>query len=367
MLEILCTAEFDQDYIKELETFAKVRQRGFSVNQDFREMLTKEELTEELKGTDIFIVGYDKVTADILRSSPDLKLILSVRDGPEENIDVRTCRELGIPVLFSAGRCERVVPEHTMMLMLALARPLIWANQALYSGLWSKETELEDPDRYYSFFKVIDQSRELYGKTLGIVGAGRNGIGLAARARAFGMKVIAFDPYARKNLMDSCQIELTDLKTLMSESDYISLLARVSDETRGMIGADELSLMKQDACLINTGRAALLDTRALIRAVESGKIRAALDVYDSEPLSKDDPLLRLDPSRILLTPHFAGCSLDRITFHSKAATENIMSFIRGEEVIHIYDASVLEMPQYAGRGGKLHGYLNRQNAVSFSR
>ena len=360
MLKILCTAEFDQDYIEKLEAFAEVRRRGFSINQDFREMLTKEELKDELQDADIFIVGYDKVTDDIIKAAPDLKLILSVRDGPEENIDVQTCKELGIPVLFSAGRCERVVPEHTMMLMLAMARPLIWANQALYSGLWSKETEQEDPDRYYSFFKVIDQSRELYGKTLGLVGAGRNGVGLATRAQAFGMKIQAFDPYADRETMKSYGIELVDLDTLMRTSDYISLLARVSEETKGMIGARELSLMKQDACLINTGRAALMDTSALIAAVSAGKIRAALDVYDNEPLSQDDPLLKLDPSRILLTPHFAGCSIDRITFHSKAATENIIRFLNAQDVDHIYDASVLSTQAFTERGGKIRGYLNNR-------
>ncbi len=358
MIKILCTAEFDDYYITKLSDIAEVHQRGFSINHDFREMLTKEELINELQGMDIFIVGYDKVTDEILKAAPDLKLILSVRDGPEENIDVKTCKALGIPVLFSAGRCERVVPEHTMMLMLALARQLVWANQSIYNGLWSKETEKNDPDRYYGFFKTIDQCRELYGKTLGIVGAGRNGIGLAKRAQAFGMKIIAFDPYANKEYLDSFDIKSTDLETLMSASDYVSLLARVTPETKGMIGKKELSYMKQDACLINTGRAALIDTDALIEAVSSRKIFAAIDVYNHEPIASDNPLLKLDPSRILLTPHYAGCSVDRITFHSKAAAKNIMDFLMGVKSNHILDKEVFSEAGFKLRGERLFNYLS---------
>ncbi|MCI8836241.1 MAG: D-3-phosphoglycerate dehydrogenase [Ruminococcus sp.] len=353
MLKILCTAEFDKTYLDILSEFAEVRQRGFSVNQDFREMLTKEELINELGDADIFIVGYDKVTDEIIRSAPDLKLILSVRDGPEENIDVKTCKELGIPVLFSAGRCARVVPEHTMLLILASARPLIWANNALYSGLWSKETQIKEPERYFNFFKRIDESHEIYGKTLGIVGAGRNGVGLAQRAQAFGMKIIAFDPYADKNRMDSLGIELVDLMTLMSASDYVSMMARVTPETTGMIGKKEFSAMKQDACFVNTGRAALVDNAALLEALQNGRIRAALDVYDAEPISRNSPLLKLDPSRVLLSPHFAGCSVERINFHSKAATDNILHFLKGIENSHMYDKEVIHTEEYTKRGGVL--------------
>ena len=355
MLKILCTAEFDKEYIRILSGFADVRQRGFSVNQDFREMLTKEELISELQDADVFIAGYDKVTDDILRSAPDLKLILSVRDGPEENIDVKTCTKLGIPVLFSAGRCERVVPEHTMMMILASARPLIWANHALYSGMWSQETEAEDPDRYFSFYKRIDQSHEIYGKTLGLVGAGRNGLGLAKIALAFGMKIIAYDPYADRERLKEQGIELTDLMTVMSASDYVCMMARVSPETKGMIGKAELEAMKQDACLVNTGRAALVNTDALLEALHSGRIRAAIDVYDKEPVSRDDPFLKLDPERVLLSPHFAGCSVERITFQSKAAAENIGNYLKGIRNNHIYDQKVFDAPGFASRGGVLWG------------
>ncbi|HJA11512.1 MAG TPA: D-3-phosphoglycerate dehydrogenase [Candidatus Mediterraneibacter merdipullorum] len=353
MLKILCTAEFDKEYMSALSEFAEVRQRGFSVNQDFREMLSKEELISELEDTDIFIVGYDKVTNDIIKASPDLKLILSVRDGPEENIDVRTCTELGIPVLFSAGRCQHVVPEHTMMMILASARPLIWANHALYSGLWSKEMEAGNPDQYFSFYKHIDQSREIYGKTLGLVGAGRNGIGLAKLAHAFGMEVIAYDPYADKEKLREQNITLTDLMTVMSSADYVCMMARVSPETTRMIGAKELNAMKPDSCFINTGRAALVDTHALLEILRTGRIRAAIDVYDEEPISHNNPFLQLDPNRVLLTPHFAGCSVERITFQSRGVVENIRNFLKGLRNNHIYDQHVFDSPEFPSHGGIL--------------
>lgn len=353
MLKILCTAEFDNEYISALSEFAEVRQRGFSIRHDFRDMLSKYELIRELEDTDIFIVGYDNVTNDILRAAPSLKLILSVRDGPEENIDVKACTKLGIPVLFSAGRCRHVVPEHTMMMILASARPLIWANRALYSGIWSQEMEKEDPDRYFSFYTQIDKSREIHGKTLGLIGAGRNGMGLARLAKAFGMNIIAYDPYADKDKLKEEGIESADLAAVMSASDYICMMARVSPETTGMIGKEELSLMKQDACLVNTGRAALVDTKALLDELRSGRIRAAIDVYDKEPISRDNPFLTLDPTRVLLSPHFAGCSVERITFQSRAAVENISDYLHGTCSGHIYDKDVFDSPHFPGHGGVL--------------
>lgn len=350
-MKILCTAEFDDAYIKELKKIAEVKQAGFSIHRDFREMLTPEQLVNELEGVDIFIVGYDKVTSDILQKASDLKLILSVRDGPEENIDVETCKKFGIPVLFSASRCQRVVPEHTMMMILASARPMIWANQQMYNGHWTKETERKNPDYYYDFYKTIDSSHEIFGKTLGLVGAGRNGIGLAERAQAFGMNVIAYDPYANKTKMDSLNIELKSLEEVMSQSDYVCMMARVTPETKNMIGEKELSLMKDGACFINTGRAALVDTDALLKILKTGRIKAAIDVYDKEPISKDNPFLKLDPMKVLLLPHFAGVSVERITFQSKAATDNIMDFLKGKKTTHVYDSSVFDNPEFNKRGG----------------
>ena len=353
MLKILCTAEFDKDYINFLSEFAEVRQRGFSVNMDFREMLTKEELIKELEDIDIFIVGYDKVTDEVLRSAPDLKLVLSVRDGPEENIDVKACKELGIPILFSSGRCVRSVSEQTMLLILASARPVIYANSLIYNGQWSKETLTKDPNTYYAAFKPLEQSHEISGKTLGIVGIGRNGLALAQRAKAFDMNLIAYDPYADKAKADALGIQLVDLMTLMSSSDYVSILARVTPETVGMIGTKELNAMKQDACLINTARAALVDTNALLAILKQGKIRAAFEVWDQEPISGDNPFLDLDPLRVLLLPHFAGCSVERITFHSKAAADNIINFLNGIDNGHIFDKNVFDVPAFETHGGIL--------------
>lgn len=353
MLKILCTAEFDKNYLDILSEFAEVKQRGFSVHQDFREMLTKEELINELQNTDIFIVGYDNVTNEILKSAPDLKLILSVRDGPEENIDVKTCKELGIPILFSSGRCIRSVSEQTMMLILASARPLLYANKVLYNGDWSKETLTHDPNRYYNTMKRFDKSREIYGKTLGIIGVGRNGMGLAQRAQAFGMNIIAYDPFADENLLKAQGIQLTDLMTLMSTSDYISMMARITPESIKMIGEKEFSVMKQDACFINTARAALVDTNALLKALQNGKIRAAFEVWDEEPITQDNPFLKLDPDRVLLLPHFAGCSIERITFHSKAATQNILDFLNGIDNNHFFDKDIFNVPAFAKHGGLL--------------
>jgi Phosphoglycerate dehydrogenase and related dehydrogenases len=351
MLKLLCTAEFDSDFEKKMSEYVDFKRIGFSISLHPKDRLNEEELIVALKDADIFIVGYERVTEKVLDMLPKLKLILSVRDGPEENIDIAACQKCGIPVLYSSGRCARSVPEHTMLLMLALARPLLWTAAAMREGKWAGSTEDNLQVR-----RKNESAHELYGKTLGIVGMGRNGQGLAERARAFGMRIMGYDPYVGKVKMAGMGIDIVDLMTLMSESDYISVLARVTEETKGLIGKREIDAMKSTASLINTGRAALVDTDALLDALRNGRIRsAALDVFDKEPPSMDDPVFSIDPDKLLLTPHSAGCSVERITFHSEALNRHLRDYLSGIKTSAVYNQKVFDEPEFAKRGGLLFG------------
>ena len=188
MLRLLCTAEFDDWWTKRFNELVEIKRVGFSLDKDPKKRMNETEITEALQGYDIHISGYEKLTRDVLYQCPDLKLILSVRDGPEENIDVQACTELGIPVLFSSGRCARSVPEFAFLAMLLLAKPVEKASGIFRKEKWTKENDLK-------LRRINEASTEMAGKTVGIIGLGRNGAGLAERCSAFRMNVIAYDSY----------------------------------------------------------------------------------------------------------------------------------------------------------------------------
>lgn len=349
MLKVLCTAEFDDVWEEKMKEYCDMRRVGFSLTKEPKDRLNEKQLIEALQGVEVFIVGYEKVTENVLYHAPDVKLLLSVRDGPEENIDIQACTKLGIPVLFSAGRCGRSVPEFTFLLMMALAKPFIKVVEEVRAGNWIKENDLK-------FRRINEGATELYGKTVGIIGLGRNGLGLAERAQAFGMNIIGFDPFVDKEKMKALNIEVCSLEETMSRADYIILLARVTEENKGMIGEREIGLMKPSACLINTGRAALLDMDALFAALKEEKIRgAALDVLDEEPPRKDHPIYEIDPDRLIVTPHTAGVSVERITFQSEVLNGHLKNYLKGILPQSFCNREVVDLPQFAERGKKLFG------------
>lgn len=349
MLKVLCTAEFDDQWEAKMKEYCDMKRVGFSLTREPKDRLNEEQLIEALQGIDIFIAGYEKVTENVLYHAPDVKLILSVRDGPEENIDIKACTKLGIPVLFSAGRCGRSVPEFTFLLILALAKPFIKVVDEVRGGNWIKENDVK-------FRRINENATEVYGKTLGIVGLGRNGIGLAQRAQAFGMKIIGYDPYTDIEKMKKMNIDICDLDTVMSQSDYIVLLARVTEENKGMIGKEQIGKMKSTACLVNTGRAALLDMEALFDALKKDKIKAAaLDVLDEEPPRKEHPLYEIDPDKLIVTPHTAGVSVERVTFQSEVLNEHLQNYMKGILPSSVCNREVFDLPQFEKRGGVLYG------------
>ena len=352
MLRLLCTAEFDDGWTEKFRKLVDMDRVGFSLDKDPKKRMGKEQITKALKGYDIHISGYEKLSEEVLYQCPDLKLILSVRDGPEENIDIQACTRLGIPVLFSSGRCERSVPEFTFLAMMMMAKPVLSATHVFRTEKWTEKNDLR-------LRRINESSTELSGKTVGIVGLGRNGMGLAARCRAFQMHVVGYDPYVDKKRSDALQIELTALETLFSVSDYIVLMARVTDETRHMIDRKLLGMMKQDACLVNTARAALVDSQALEDALKEGRIRAALDVFDQEPLPEDSALYTIPRERLLLTPHLAGVSEERIVYQSEKLYQALALYLGGQLPPNIANTEVFDRAVFRDRGGILYGCMHR--------
>lgn len=349
MLKALCTAEFDPAWGKKVSELTQFDRVGFSLDLDPASRMSPEEITACLQGYDIFFCGYEKITRQVLDACPDLKLILSVRDGPEENIDVDACTQMGIPVLSSSGRCERSVPEFTLLAMLLMAKPALRSNRVLRTEGWTGENDLK-------LRRICEASTELSGKTLGIIGFGRNGRGVAKRAAGFEMRMLAYDPYVSAAEAEALGVRPCALEDLLPSADYLVMAARVTEETRGMIGPREFALMKDGACFINAARAALADSAALLDELRSGRLRAALDVFDHEPIGADSPWYSIPEDRLLMTSHLAGLSVERIIYQSEMLYGLLRSYLAGEPPRKgLYNPNVLGVPAFKRRGGQLCG------------
>lgn len=349
MLKALCTAEFDPKWGEKVAELARFDRVGFSLDLDPASRMDPRQITACLQGYDIFFCGYEKVTRQVLEACPALKLILSVRDGPEENIDVAACTQMGIPVLFSGGRCERSVPEFTLLAMLLMAKPALRSAQVIRAEGWTRENDL-------SLRRICEASTELAGKTLGIVGLGRNGQGVARRAAGFEMRMLAYDPYVSEEEAKALGVELCGLEEVISRADYLVMAARVTQETRGMMGAGEFAKMKDGACFINAARAALADSAALLEELRSGRLRAALDVFDQEPMGPGSPWYSIPEDRLLMTSHLAGLSVERVVYQSEMLHGLLSRFLEGEVLERgVYNPGVWDCPAFEGRGGNLYG------------
>jgi D-3-phosphoglycerate dehydrogenase len=249
----------------------------------------KDALAAELAEADALLVRSAVfVDAAMMDKAPKLRVIGRAGVGVD-NIDLDAATKRGICVMNTPGGNAIAVAEHTLALMLALARHLTRADSTTHAGKWEKKSL---------------QGTELRAKTLGIVGLGKVGMEVAKRAQSFGMKVVAHDPFVAASLAQQLQITLVPLEELFAQSDYITLHVGLTPQTQGMISAATLAKMKKGARLVNCARGELLDDAAVVAALESGQLGgAALDVFRNEPL-KESPYH--SAPNVILTPHIAG-------------------------------------------------------------
>ena len=246
-------------------------------------------LAAELAHADGLVVrSSTRVTDELLEQAPRLRVIGRAGVGVD-NIDLDAATRRGILVMNTPGGNATSVAEHTLALLLALARLVPQLNAAIHAGRWEKSGAL---------------GVELRGKTLGLVGFGRVGSEVARRARALELRVLAYDPYISEGVAEEAGVELVPLDELVSRSDFISLHAALSPATENLINAGSIAKMKRGARLINTARGELVDEAALAEALRSGHLAgAALDVFAVEP-PRNSPLLGLP--NVIATPHVAG-------------------------------------------------------------
>ena len=237
-----------------------------------------------------------KVTAAVMAKAPRLRIIARAGMGVD-TIDLAEANHRKIAVLTAPGANSNSVAEFTFALLLGLVRKVPGAVASLGSGSWDRK----------SF-----EGTELRAKTLGLVGMGRVGSGVAAIARGFGMRVVAYDPRLTQPEVDPLGVTLLPLGDVLRSADVVSLHAKLTPETRHILDDARLATMKQGVVIVNTSRGALIDDAALVRALRSGHVAgAALDVYDPEPLPADS-VLRGAPN-VLLTPHLAASAKEAQT------------------------------------------------------
>lgn len=270
------------------------------------------EIVDRLKDATIAIVNKIPMRSETLARLPQLRLIAVAATGTDV-VDKDYCREVGITIVNIRNYAFNTLPEHVFALMFALRRNLIAYREDVRNGAWQRA------DQFCFFPHPI---RDIAGSTLGIVGFGSLGKLVAQRAEAFGMRVLATDVVPQPGLVD--------LATVLKESDVVTLHAPLTQQTRNMIGVEQLAMMRPDAILINTARGGLVDEHALARALKDRVIAGAgFDVLTSEPPKEGNVLLELDLPNFILTPHIAWASQHAMQILADQLMDNIEAFVAG--------------------------------------
>ncbi len=312
-------------------TLIELQEANLAIEQGGPEAVSlPDALFHDLAGFDFLCVQFCPIPGRMIEAATNLKAIGVLRGGTE-NVDVDLATRRGIAVLNTPGRNARAVAECTLGLMLSEVRNIARSHALLKQGVWSRD---------YPNKAAIP---ELCEKTVGLVGYGSVAQLVAGYLAALGSRVIAFDPFFQG---DPAPAELVDLETLLRESDVVSLHARLTEESRHTIGAEQLRQMKPTAVLVNTARSGLVDEAALVRALEARQIMgAALDVFDTEPLPPDHPLVALD--NVTIVPHVAGSTIDAFRNSPKMMAGHLRRMIEGRRPLPIVNA--VEPTSFPGR------------------
>lgn len=286
---------------------------------------TEDQLIEALQGAEICVTQMAPLTRRILKASPDLRLFGVSRGGPI-NANLEAAAEHGVAVCNAPGRNAGATAEHTLGMIMAAARRIPQTHTDLHTGQWRSD--------YYRYEAV---GPELDGSTVGLVGCGAVGRRVARMLSALGAHVLVYDPYT--DLGDLA--ESVTLEELLTRAQIVTLHARVTPETTGMIGAPQIAAMPPGAIIVNCARGALLDYDAVCDALDTGHLfGAAFDVFPEEPIPQDSRLL--STPNITLTPHLAGASKQTAANAARIIAEEVGRYLRGEPLAH--SANGLEKP-----------------------
>ncbi len=278
--------------------------------------LEANEILPLLDGVDGYIAGLDYITADVINQAPKSLKVISRYGAGVDRVDMEAAKAKGITVTNTPGTNAVAVCELAFGLMLSLARAIPRLDAAVKSSGWPRNS-----------------GTELLGKTLGIVGFGAIGRNLATRAKAFGMNVMAYDPYFNAAFAEQHGIVQKSLDEVITGSDFISLHVPLMKETKHMIDAKAIAGMKNGAFIINTARGGLIDEAAAAEAIKNGKLGGVgLDAYEVEPVT-DSPLLGLD--NVVMTPHTGAHTNEAVAAMGNLAVKNLIDVLEGRDCAHI--------------------------------
>ncbi|MEG0833834.1 MAG: phosphoglycerate dehydrogenase [Christensenellaceae bacterium] len=306
-------------FLKPQNAAAKAELEMFAdevVYNDLARPLQADEILERLNGVDGYVAGLDYITAEVIEKAPQSLKVISRYGAGVDRVDMPACIKKGIVVTNTPGTNSVAVCELAFSLMLCAARNIPKLHDAVQKGEWPRSEGIE-----------------LRGKTLGIVGMGAIGKNLATRAKAFGMIVNAYDPYFDQAFADANGIEKMDMQQVLRSSDFISLHVPLNEDTRHMINADCIAMMKKGAIIINTARGGIIDEQAAAQAVKSGQLGGlGLDAFEQEPLL-DSPLKGLD--RVIFTPHTGAHTSEAVSGMGNMAVSNVIAVLEGKECPYI--------------------------------
>jgi D-3-phosphoglycerate dehydrogenase len=288
------------------------------------------DLVARLDGVDVLLVEADPVSGDVIEAAESLRVIGTCRGDPV-NVDIEGATKAGIPVLRAPGRNAGAVAELTLGLIIAVTRGIVAADADVRAGRWEIGERI--PQQRY-------RGRELVSMTFGLVGCGAVGRAAGRRLAALGATVLGFDPYADPADLRALGIEPVELDELLERSDVISVHAAVTPETRGMLGEEAFARMKPGAFFVNAARFGIADERALLDALESGRLAgAALDHFEGEFLPADHPLLSMP--NVVLTPHIGGQTAQTVENHTSAMADGLEALLAGREPSNVVNPEVL--------------------------
>jgi phosphoglycerate dehydrogenase-like enzyme len=325
------TASLDDEGLETLRKYGEVRYQPLA---ETKSMLGGSRLVKALEGVDVFITEADNLKEREIEQLTSLQIICSCRGNPV-NIDVKAATAKGIPVIDAPARNADAVADLAVALMLMLGRNIMKTAAILRDRDPSKDMQVLA--RVYFDLK----GNEMWNKTVGCVGFGAIGRKVAERLLPFGSKLIAYDPFVSEEVMAKYKVRKVDLDSLMKESDYVTIHVMPSESNRGMVGAREISLMKETAYFINTARSSVTDETAIVEALKNKKIRGGgFDVFDKEPLPADHPFMALD--NVILLPHIGGATYEVTTHQTQIIVPSIVQLINGERPHNIVNPEVLD-------------------------
>jgi len=295
-----------------------LKEKGYEVEIGPEEKISREELIEKVKGVDaILSVLTEKIDGEVMESAGEqLKIVANYAVG-YNNIDVEEAKKKNIMITNTPGVLTEAVAEHTIAFLFAIAERIVEADSFMRAG------------KYKAWGPKMLLGADIQGKTLGIIGLGRIGSAVAQRMQdGFDVKIIYYDLKRNEELEEKFGMEYRELDDLLKESDFVSIHTALTDETRHLINAEKLALMKPSAYLINTARGPIVDEMALIESLKGKKIAgAALDVFEKEPELM--PGLT-DLNNVVLTPHIASATEGTRNKMSEMAAKNIIAVLDGE-------------------------------------